>query len=146
MRRLAVCAVLLLVSGCGADADPLVGTWTADISASCADGFRFDQRGTFTRLTICTLDSGATGLERHDGTFDADGKTIQFVIGQSTCPDMPKTGSVGYSVSPASLVLTFSASIEVLSRVTAAGPGDTGAAALGCFSDGVFTPHPLALL
>lgn len=146
MRAWLVAAALFGAAGCGgADGDPLLGSWTFDVSTDEVIGMTFLDDGTYLTQDIFITGGNTAVDEAEKGSYVAAGNAITFTPTSSTCPGPVPRWSAAYSVRSDALQLTPGATTVVFQRAATGGSATNFAVTFGCFAqDGTFTPRQLA--
>lgn len=142
MKTLLVAAALVLV-GCGGASgnDDLTGAWEAAVGTSCIIGFDAGPGPSYGFGVVCAGTGGALQVDTQRGSYVARNGTLTMNAARSTCTDTPKVSSSSYELAGGQLTLQDSTTVIVLTRVATSG---SAVGTFGCFSNGTFTPAPLA--
>lgn len=141
MKR-AIC-VIALCAGCGDDADEprLEGLWYFSSNTKQCDYAVVFEGDQYETDIVCTLESGAIGVEAEAGSFTHTDRQIVITPKLSSCHDArdyPST--LAYEFLGERLRITTPTGVVVLERIepTEATPGQF---TYGCYDEtGIFTP------
>lgn len=127
------------IAGCGAEPDPVVGTWRFDVAANDFIGVTFNDDDTYATQHF-TVGGNAAFDEAESGTYVRSSSTITFTPRKSSCPGPVPAWSVGYVLSSASLAMDFGTTVISFVRQPTGDGGGSFVITFGCFAqDGTFT-------